>query len=83
MKMVQVPMEAEEAEELASLARKLRISRADLIRRACRKYLEGLRRARLEQEYERGYRDTPEDGAIASVSAALAPSFLGHEDWSS
>lgn len=83
MKVVQVPMEDHEADSLASLARSLRISRADLIRKACRRYVEGIHTARLDQEYEAGYRRTPEDPAVGTTSASLAPSVLSVEDWSS
>ena len=83
MKIVQVPMEEREAQQLATLAKSLHISRADLIRRACLKYVDQIREAELDKEYARGYRETPDDGAVGLASASLAPFFLGQEDWES
>ena len=83
MRIVQVPMEDRDAQELATLAKTLKMSRADLIRRACLRYVEQIRQAKLDSEYERGYREIPDDGALGLVSANLAGSFLCEEDWDS
>jgi len=82
MKIVQVPMDEKEAKELAALASGMRISRADLIRRACRKYVDELEEARLDAEYARGYREIPEDPAFGEACAALLAMTFPHEDWS-
>lgn len=74
-------MDDTEAAELAALAKTLRISRAGLIRRACTKYVQGLREAELDREYERGYLAIPEDSAVSSASATLAGMLLQPEDW--
>ena len=82
MRIVQVLMQDQEAKDLASCAKALKISRADLIRRACRAYVDSIRNARLDRQYEKGYRDCPEEPSVAHASATVAASLLPAEDWS-
>ena len=80
MRIIQVPMAEQDAEELTIRARALQLSRADLIRRACRAYLDELKQAELEARYEEGYRRCPEELKVASASALLAGS-VPAEEW--
>lgn len=82
MKIIQVPMEESEASHLAEIARAMKISRADLIRRACAKYLAERRQEELDRQYELGYQAIPEKSVVADASASLAGEVLPAEDWS-
>ena len=82
MKIVQVPMGEQEATELADFAKARQMSRADLIRQACRAYMERLRIDELDQQYELGYLKYPESATLGQTSASLAAEFLPSEDWS-
>ena len=53
----------------------------ELIRRACVLYVERIRQANMDKEYERGYRQCPDEGAVALTSVNLASSFLAQEEW--
>lgn len=82
MKIVQVPMQEQEAAELTARATALGISRADFIRRACREYVDGLQRDQLDRQYEEAYLAVPEETALSSAGATLAALILPVEDWS-
>ena len=81
-RIVQVPMEDEEAQALAGVARRLGRSRAELIRTACRQYLDRLAEVDRDVAYEAGYRSIPEATELAETSAALAGTVLPREHWS-
>jgi len=81
MKIVQVPMEEVEAQALMLQARRMQISRADLIRRACAEYMTRLQTLDQEREYERGYGEIPDDGKFGQTSSSLLSSVLTPEDW--
>lgn len=81
-KIVQVPMEEQEALALAGMARKMGTSRADLIRKACRAYLDRLAEMDLVRQYEEGYRRIPESSDLAETGASLAGEILPPEEWS-
>lgn len=81
-RIVQVPMEEEEARALAGAARRLGRSRAELIRAACRQYLLRLEQEEQELAYQAGYRGLPESEDVGSASVALAVAVLPPEDWS-
>ena len=81
MKIVQVPMEEVEAQALMSQAKRMHMSRADLIRRACAEYMAKLETLEQEREYARGYEEIPDDGMVAQSGCNLLPSVLAPEDW--
>ena len=81
MKIVQVPMEEVEAQALMSQAKRMHISRADLIRQACAEYMTRLQILEQERAYERGYSEIPDDGKVGQTACRLIPSVLTAEDW--
>lgn len=81
-RIVQVPMEDEEAQALAGVARRLGRSRAEVIRTACRQYLDRLAEVEREVTYEAGYQRIPESTELAVASALLAGTVLPTDDWS-
>lgn len=80
-KIIQVPLDQELLAELDEASRALKSSRSDLIRRACRDFLRKLQEAALDDAYERGYRQHPEEPAIAEAQAAMAAEILPEEAW--
>jgi metal-responsive CopG/Arc/MetJ family transcriptional regulator len=80
-KIIQVPIEDDLLGAIDELSRSEHRSRADLIRQACRDYLQRRRMERLDQLYLAGYKRVPEDSAIGEAQLALLGSVLEQETW--
>ncbi len=80
-KIVQVPMDIELLAALDELSHAQRSSRSALIRKACRQYLQRVREERLDDAYERGYRQIPEDAVIGEAQTTIAAHVLPEESW--
>ncbi len=80
-KIIQVPLDAVLLETLDRLSRKQRQSRSELIRQACRRYIETIEREELDRLYEDGYRRLPETTGIAKAQESLAREVLEEERW--
>ncbi len=78
---IQVPLEGDLLEALNSLAKESGRSRADVIRRACRRYLKQLEDGRLDRIYQEGYIRVPEEPTLGHVQASLASEVLPEEAW--
>jgi metal-responsive CopG/Arc/MetJ family transcriptional regulator len=74
-------MDDELVQSLDSLAKERGEARATLIREACREYLAGDERRKLDEVYVEGYRRIPEDPATGLAQAAMAADVLPHEEW--
>ena len=80
-KIIQVPLDAELLETLDRLSRRHRLARSELIRQACRRYIETAEREELDRLYEDGYRRLPETAGIAKAQESLAREVLEEERW--
>ncbi|MBI4306965.1 MAG: hypothetical protein HY678_11660 [Chloroflexi bacterium] len=80
-KVIQVPIEAELLSELNSVSKRQKRPRAEIIREACRRYLQIWREEQLDRAYVRGYRKRPEDGDLAASQVAVAGRVLPRENW--
>lgn len=80
-RIVQVPIDDELLADLDRLTKATRTSRSALIRLACREYIRRIREEKLDDAYERGYLQFPEDTAIAKAQAKIAANILPEESW--
>jgi len=80
-KLIQIPVDAELLAKLDELSKAEGTSRSAIIRRACRDYLRRMREEALDQLYQRGYEQIPEDTGVGEVQVVLAPQVLPEESW--
>ena len=80
-KLVQVPMGIELTNDLLELSKDTGESRAEIIRKACRYYLDSIKEKKKESIYIKGYKKIPEDTILAEASARLFSEVCDAEDW--
>jgi len=78
---IQVPFDEPLLKALDTISRREQESRSELIRRACRRYIESREEEKLDLAYQEGYRRLPESTAIAEAQASLAGEVLPAENW--
>jgi hypothetical protein len=71
----------EDFKELEAIRRKAGLSRSGFLLATFRAWKEARERERLVREYEKGYRQKPEDAAVAKGMADTAAESLPEEDW--
>ncbi len=76
-KVIQIPIEEGLIEALDAASQSQKRSRADLIRQACRDYLNRQRIEELDRIYEQGYKRVPEDASIGEAQLELSIDVLG------
>ncbi len=79
MKIVQVAMPDADLDELSRLAQTLKVSRTELIRRACREYLQACKVAAMNAAYVAGYLKLPEDPSLGEAAETMAAERLERE----
>ena len=80
-KVIQVPVDEELLVALDQTSRKQNKARAELIRRACRRYLEQVESEELDQLYQQGYERLPEESRTGEAQIAMAGDILPEESW--
>ena len=80
-KVIQVPVDEELLIALDRTSRKQNKARAELIRKACRRYLEQVESEELDRLYQQGYEKLPEESQAGEVQIALAHEILPEESW--
>lgn len=80
-RIIQVPMDKEMLEDLDNLSEKQHKARAEVIRQACRSYLEKINEDELDRIYAEGYRRIPEEGDIGEAQLAMLSEILTEESW--
>jgi metal-responsive CopG/Arc/MetJ family transcriptional regulator len=80
-RVIQVPIEEELLNALDHMSKKKRKARADLIRQACRRYLQQAEYEELDVLYQKGYERTPEEAGCGEVQVALLGHVLPKESW--
>jgi metal-responsive CopG/Arc/MetJ family transcriptional regulator len=71
-KQVIVQLDSELVAELDGQAKQARASRSEIIRRACRMFLDSLQEAEWDREYAEAYRRIPEDPHETEALTRLA-----------
>lgn len=80
-KVIQVPVDEELLVALDETSRKQNKARAELIREACRCYLEGVESEELDRLYQQGYERVPEGPDLGEAQIGLAAEILPEESW--
>ncbi len=79
--MIQVPVDEKLLTELDRVSKKQSEARSELIRKACRRYLDQLEYEELDNKYQRGYQKLPEDSGIGEAQLLLTGEVLPEETW--
>ena len=80
-KVIQVPMGQELLEQLDSISKTQKCSRAQLIREACSIYVTQLEEDMMDRAYREGYERLPESSALGEAQANLSGEVLSEETW--
>lgn len=80
-KVIQVPVDEELLFALDQISRRQCKARAELIRKACQRYLEQVELEELDQLYQQGYERLPEESKLGEAQIALAAEILPEESW--
>ena len=80
-KVIQVPVDEKLLTALDKLSRKQSQARSEIIRRACRHYLEQMESEELDKIYQQGYERIPEDAEIGEAQVSITGEILSGESW--
>jgi len=80
-KVIQVPVDEELLIALDQVSRKQQKARAELIRKACQRYLEQVESEELDRLYQQGYERLSEEPELGQAQMALAAEILPAESW--
>lgn len=80
-KVIQVPIDERLLIDLDSMCKKRGQSRSELIRQAYQQYLRQVGDEEMDEIYQEGYRQQPEDPALDEAQAALTGQILSEESW--
>ena len=78
---IQVPVERELLDELDKLSKEQSKSRSEVIRQACRKFLDETEEERLDRIYVEGYKRIPETTEWGEAQLKMAKEVLPDEEW--
>ncbi len=79
-RIIQVPVEEDLLDALDKISQKQKKARADVIRQACRRYLQQAESEELDELYRRGYEKIPEED-WGEMQVALFGHVLPNECW--
>lgn len=79
-RIIQVPVEEDLLDALDKISQKQKKARADVIRQACRRYLQQAESEELDELYRRGYEKIPEED-WGETQVALLGHVLPNECW--
>jgi len=80
-KVIQVPVDDKLLTELDIVSKKMSEARSEIIRRACRKYLDQAESEEMDQKYQQGYRRLPEDTTVGEAQISITREILTEEAW--
>ncbi len=80
-RVIQVPVDEELLNDLDSLSKKQRRTRAELIRQACLAYLQQVKNDELDRIYQQGYMKIPEEPQSGEIQVAMSGELLAKESW--
>ncbi|MDD5189655.1 MAG: ribbon-helix-helix domain-containing protein [Dehalococcoidales bacterium] len=78
---IQVPVERELLDELDKLSKEQSKSRSEVIRQACRKFLDETEEERLDRIYVEGYKRIPETTEWGEAQEAMLSEVWPKESW--
>ena len=80
-KVIQVPVDEKLLTELDRVSKKQSEARSEIIRRACRQYLDQVESEEMDRQYQQGYRRLPEGAGVGEAQVILAGEILPEESW--
>ncbi len=80
-KVIQVPVDEGLLKDLDDLSKKQRKARSELIRQACRIYLQQAKQEEMDRLYQQGYEKIPEEAELGEVQVAVAGEIMSKESW--
>ena len=80
-KIIQVPVDEELLKGLDNLSKKQRKTRSELIRQACRRYLQQIEDEELDRLYQQGYTRIPEEPETGEIQMAMSGELMPQEPW--
>ena len=80
-KVIQVPVDEKLLTELDRVSKKRSQARSEIIRRACREYLDQAESEEMDHKYQQGYRRLPEDTAVGEAQILMTGEILTEEAW--
>lgn len=80
-KVIQVPVDEGLLKDLDNLSKKQRKARAELIRRACLRYVREMEYEELDRLYQQGYVRIPEEPVAGEIQLAMSGEFMTKESW--
>jgi len=80
-KVIQLVIDEELLKNLDALSRKKTKARSEIIRQACRKYLQQMKDEELDRIYQQSYIDLPEDPELGKAQEALMAEMHNKEQW--
>ena len=80
-KVIQIPIEDELLNALDRMSKRKQKARADLIRQACKRYLQQMESEELDELYQRGYERIPEEADCGEIQVTLLSHVLPAESW--
>ncbi len=80
-KVIQVPVDEKLLTELDRVSEKHSEARSEIIRRACRQYLDQVESEEMDRQYQQGYWRMPEDAGVGEAQLLLTGEILPEETW--
>ncbi len=80
-KVIQVPVDEKLLTELDRVSKKQSEARSEIIRRACRQYIDQVESEEMDYQYQQGYRRLPEDTGVGKVQLLMVGEVLPEETW--
>ena len=78
---IQIPIDKELLQELDKISIEQSKSRAEVIRHACRKYLNETEEKRLDRIYQEGYQRIPETAEMSESQIKMIKNVWSKETW--
>ena len=80
-RVIQVPVDEKLLTELDRVSKKQSEARSEIIRRACRQYLDQVESEEMDYQYQQGYRRLPENTGVGEAQLLLVGEILPEETW--
>jgi len=80
-RVIQVPVDEKLLTELDIASEKQSEARSEIIRRACRQYLDQVKSEEMDRQYQQGYRRIPEDTGVGKAQLLLTSEIMPEETW--
>jgi len=77
---IQIPFDKDLLDKLSKMSKKQHAARAEIIRQACRHFVERIEKEKLDAVYKEGYIKMPESPALGQSQVSMLKRVLSKED---